>query len=173
VVRGSLALVCLAWFAGPAIAEPLPAPAATGTVYAASGPERATTGSESRGRHVARVILPAAPASALLDAVKAKLKPGEFRIAPNVLDLSRRGSKIRFYVRGTASATVDLAVFDEMGEVVGTVGLATDAAGYGVAEAGVTFLPGRELGAGRYRVDAFRGGVADKGVFLVARKRTR
>ena len=165
MTRRFIALICL--LAGGASAGPLSTAAGTSTVYAAAA--KTTTGSRS----VARVILPAAPASALLDAVKAKLKPGEFRVAPNVLDLSRRGSKIRFYVHGIAGGTANLAVYDEMGEVVGTVGIAIDAFGFGVAEADAAFLPGRELGAGRYRVDAYGGGVADKGVFLVARKKTR
>ena len=137
------------------------------TVYAASAP--AAPG----GRPVARVLLPAAPPSVLIEAVKAKLKPGELRIAPNVLDQTRRGGRLRFYVRGTAGGTATLTVYDEAGEHAGTVGIALDAYGFGVVEADAAFIPGRELGAGRYRVAASGGGVADIASFVIARKVTK
>lgn len=108
------------------------------------------------------------------EAVGGKLDLGRMLIAPNVLDRSKSGSSLRFYMRGDSGGTVALNVYDESGEFVGRLRTTLDGSGFGEIVYGGEALRGKQLGSGVYWALVEGGGVRDKKRFMIiSRERKR
>ena len=74
---------------------------------------------------------------------------------------------------GDPSGAVEVRVYDEAGEYVGTLSATLDATGWGVITYRGEAIGGNNLGTGTYRAIAKGGGVNCRRTFVIVRKRGR
>jgi hypothetical protein len=96
---------------------------------------------------------------------------GQLVIAPTRLDLAHPDSAVKFHLHGSSGGSVEIRVFDAAGEYVGRQVVSLDAGGVGTGSLTISGVGGRALTAGAYWAVASGGGVNDKKLFYVARKK--
>lgn len=110
---------------------------------------------------------PGPEVSTLADAdyMKAHIAVGRMLLTPN--RIRSTGDLMGIFARGTAGGALVLDIFDESGELLGSIGVTLDVEGFGVATFDGHLPAGRRLPPALYWAVGRGGGVADRKAFLV------
>lgn len=98
--------------------------------------------------------------------IKAKLQAGDLIAAPNVMNLLNGGS-VTIYMKGDPNASARVEIYDESGDLIGTLEAPLDAEGFGKVTISGGAIDGKLIGPGIYWARVRGGGVKARKPFVV------